>query len=91
MCLFVLILLAFFFPLATKLIGQRTRCQFFKGAGHAFGDSFCRTVRCLSQILYIFFPPWPLSSWVRERGVNSLKNVDFSVVCSRNSISKYEI
>ena len=25
----------------------------------------------------LFFPPWPRSSQVRERGVNSLKTVDF--------------
>ena len=42
----------------------------------------------MSLILYmlLFFPPWPRSSQIREWGVNSLKNVDYSIEFPLNSV-----
>ena len=34
----------------------------------------CEVFACL-DFGYFFFFPWPRSSWVRERGVNSLKKM----------------
>ena len=36
-----------------------------------------------------FFFPWPQSSWVHERGVNSLKNVYFFDTYPLNSMSYF--
>ena len=35
----------------------------------------------------MLFSPWPRSSEVCKRGVNSLKIVDFSIACPLNSMS----
>ena len=68
--------------------------------GNGYSFSFPRLIRGQATLLeivfvgqcevfdfvYAFFP-WPQSSYVRKRGVNSLKNVDFSVACPLNSMS----
>ena len=59
-----------------------------RGVHNVFGDSFCRTVWgvCLDLVHFFFFSLWPWSSEVCERGVNSLKTVEFLINHPLNSI-----